>query len=302
MKIAILGGTGLLGSNLVKLYSQNKLDVRAFSRSNSNNITSEYNNLIDFKFMKDELLKYFQQWHPDIIINTVALVNLELCEKSPSLANFTNVTIAENSSFIANKIGSYHIHISTGHFFTEERKSHSELAPIEIMNNYARTKLAAEKKVEMLAPEGLIVRTNILGFRNNKSLSFFEWLLASLKGHELIELYKNYYTSPIAARLLGEILLACYACKLNGIYNIASSDVISKYEFGVKVAKKFNLSITNVNAGLIQNLNSKSSISRAFNNGLDCQKVEKILLRKMPTTDETIQQLYNEYIEEGNGR
>ena len=300
MKIAILGGTGLLGSNLVKLYSQHGLDVKAFSRSNSNNIDSEYNNVIDFKFMTDELLEYFQQWCPDIIINTVALVNLELCEKSPALANFTNVTIAENSSFIANKIGSYYIHISTDHFFTEERKFHSELAPIKIMNNYAKTKLVAEKKVKILTPEGLIVRTNILGFRNSNSPSFFEWLLSSLKSYESIELYKNYYTSPIAVRLLGKILLTCYAHKLNGIYNIASSDVISKYEFGVKVAKKFNLVMDNIRAGLIQNLDGSSSVSRAFNNGLDCHKIEKILLRKMPTTDETIEQLYNEYMEKGN--
>lgn len=294
MKVAIIGGTGLLGSNLVKLYST--FDVRAFSRRNSENIDIRYNNIIDFNKLDLELTEYFQVWKPDIIVNTVAIVNLEKCEDDYELAYYTNCILAKNIAIVAKKFSSYFIHISTDHYYNDTYHKHTEDSKVLLLNNYAKTKYAAEKEVLKVNNESLIVRTNIIGFRRNNKDSFFEWLIKSLEKQEIINLYTNFLTSPISAAELGEILEKCYQKRIFGTYNIASSEIISKYTFGIKVAEVFCFSMDSiVKAEMLDTM--QSSLIRALTLGLDTSKIECALNTKMPTIYETLNVLLKEYEE-----
>jgi len=95
MNIAIIGGTGLLGSNLVNLYSKLNINVLAFSRTDATNIQAKYNRVIDFTNLESSLKNSFKTFRPDIIINAIALVNLEKCEQDINLCQHSNVDIAK---------------------------------------------------------------------------------------------------------------------------------------------------------------------------------------------------------------
>ena len=290
MKIAIIGSTGLLGSNLCELYKEH--DVKSFSRRLNKNHSN--NHELDFNNVELELREYFDNWSPNIIINCIALVNLQECENNLSLARKTNCDIAVSLAQVAKDFNSYYIHISTDHYFNDNKKIHNETAEIKILNNYALTKYEAENKVLEKNSNSLVVRTNIIGFRRSDKESFFEWLLNSLTNKDNISLFTNFYTSPICVNLLGEILLKCYNNKLNGVYNIASSELINKYDFGLKTAQKFGLNFDNVNKSLIEN--KKGSLNRALTLGLDISKVQKDLGISMPTIDDTLNSLHNEFL------
>jgi dTDP-4-dehydrorhamnose reductase len=293
-KIAIIGGTGLLGSNLVKLYSK-KYDVKAFSREQSCNIDILKNITIDFRYLKIELSKYFEQWKPNIIINTVAVVNLQYCEEHYNEALSINSDIAVIVAKISKKFNAYFIHISTDHYFNDTKQRHTEDDNSFLLNNYAKTKYKAEKEVLKVNNNSLIVRTNIIGFRQRTAKSFFEWLLYSLQNRESIELYTNFFTSPIGVRELGNILLLCNEKKLYGTYNISSKDIISKYDFGIRTSKKFNLTYGSIRKSVLDN---QKKIKRALTLGLDVSKIENDLNISMPTINETLDNLYQEYKEE----
>lgn len=117
--------------------------------------------------------------------------------------------------------------------------------------------------------------------------------MTSLEAQETINLYANFYTSPISVNELGNILIKCYKANLTGIYNIASREVIDKYTFGIKTAKKFGLKLDNIKKSIISN--KEHSLSRALTLGLDVSKIENDLNIKMPTIDETLNNLYKEY-------
>lgn len=291
LKIAIIGSTGLLGSNLTKLYE--KHDVKAFSRKKSNNVKSSLNQVIDTNNLVSKLDEIFTKWQPNIIINAVALVNLQACENDYALAYDCNVRIAKELAEIAKKWHSYFIHISTDHYYTDQQRVHSELSKIDTVNNYAKTKYLAEQVVSEINQNTLIVRTNIIGFRNNDTDSFFEWLLNSLIQNVQINMYTNFLTSPISAKQLGDILIKCYHHKIQGVYNICSSEVIDKFSFGVKTARVFGLNANNINQSEL--INSKSNVNRALNLGLDTTKITNELKIKTPTIDETLANLYQEY-------
>lgn len=297
MKVAIVGGTGLLGSNLLKLYNALKIEVKAFSRSASNNIESISHNIIDFDKLELELNYYFKTWQPDIIINAIALVNLNECENQKVDCYKINVEIAEKLAVVANANHSYYIHISTDHYYNDMFHKHTENDPIVLLNYYAETKRQAEKNVLNTYENSLVVRTNIIGFRNTETLSFFEWLHDALKNGTNIDLFTDFYTSPISVRELGKLFLKCHDNKLTGIYNIASSEVIDKYSFGMQVAKKFDLNDKYINKSTLKSFQKESNIKRASNLGLDVSKIEKALNTHMPSIDDTITELLNEYKE-----
>jgi len=295
MKIAVIGGTGLLGSNLIKLLS--KYDIKAFSREYSSNIDDAKNNNIDFLNLEEELSIYFNNWQPDIIINTIAIVNLQKCENNYEEASNINCDIAKVLSEISFNYNSYFIHISTDHYYNDTLQLHNENSEIQLLNNYAKTKYNAEQEVLKYNPTALIVRTNIIGFRRRTARSFFEWLLDSLENEDKCSLYTNFYTSPISVQELGTILIKCYEENLNGIYNISSKEVISKYDFGIKVADKLGYDENKIQPTVLEN---SENIKRALTLGLDVSKIESVLNIDMPTIDDTINNLYKEYMEENN--
>lgn len=292
MKIVIIGGTGLLGSNLVKLYSNH--EVKSFSRRKSNNIEKKYNIIIDFDKINEELEKEFDNWKPDIIINTVALINLQTCEDDYKSAYNVNCKIAIEIAKIAKKYGSYFIHVSTDHYYNDEVIFHNEDSKVNLLNSYAKTKFQAEKEIVKYTDYYLIVRTNIIGFRN-KTESFFEWLLNNLKESKTINMYTNFYTSPISVNELGSILIKCYEKKIFGLYNISSREVISKYNFALKTAAIFGFESNNINKF---KLDHKNNLKRALTLGLDVSKIQNALNINMPTVEETLISLKKEYDEQ----
>ena len=293
MKLAIIGGTGLLGSNLAILYS-NFADVRCFSRMKATNVPDTLNNIINFDNLKFELQAKFESWKPDIIINTVAIVNLNFCQQDFYYAKKINCEVAKILSIVANKYSAYFIQISTDHFFYDNKIIHTERDKVTLLNNYSITKYLAEKKIFKKNKNSLIVRTNIIGFRNNGKDTFFEWLLNNLENNCKIDCYSNYFTSPIEVNLLGKILLKCYNSRLRGIYNISSREVISKYDFALKIADMFSL-----NKDLITKteLKNNKNLKRALTLGLDVNKIETSLKISMPSIDDVVNALFKIYKE-----
>ncbi|NQY23172.1 MAG: SDR family oxidoreductase [Campylobacteraceae bacterium] len=294
MKIAIIGGTGLLGKSLVNNYLSKGFEVKSFSRSHTECYDAKYNHIINFAKLEEELSKEFSIWKPNILVNTIALVNLKKCEDNYELAYSINVDIAKKLSLISIKFDSYFIHISTDHFYNDLKIKHKEDDEVLLLNNYSVTKRQAEKEVLVINKESLIVRTNIIGFRMSKVDSFFEWLLKAITKKEKIQLFSNFYTSPISVYELGNILLKCYKRDLCGIYNISSSEVIDKLSFGIKTANKFGLDSNNISSVKIENF-SQNELKRALTLGLDISKIENILNIKMPTIDDTLETLFKEY-------
>ena len=53
--------------------------------------------------------------------------------------------------------------------------------------------------------------------------------------------FTDIYFCPLLANDLARILLRLLALKESGLYHVVSSECLSKYEFGVRLAEKFGL-------------------------------------------------------------
>lgn len=247
MKLLITGGNGLLGSNLIRHFMASPgWDVVATSLSRpaaSPPIEFIFGDLADPIFAR----KLVAETVPDVIINTVALVDIDKCENEPELATRVNVTTAENLAKALAGSERRLIHISTDHFFDGGKSFYTEDDTPAPVNNYGRTKLAAEEACLANHAGAAVIRTNFYGWcRGIHRPTFGEWMYKALRDKTPVKLFTDYYYTPIEVDQLAQAIEAVAKSDFTGVINIAGSERVSKYDFGVAMAEVFGFGLENV--------------------------------------------------------
>jgi len=285
MKVLVIGSTGMLGQALMCEMKTRSIDVIGIAHSGAD-ISCD---IVDVQTLSNIILSI----KPQIIINSAAMVSLAKCEEKPDYAYLVNARPAFILSEIARKSGIYFVQISTDHYYTGDCNIiHTEDHPIRLMNEYARTKYAAEK-FALTNPNALVVRTNIVGFRNKiETPTFVEWVIQNIEKNSPITLFDDYFTSSIHVTQFSSALLDIIEKRPSGVLNLASREVFSKKTFICALAKKMGYSLTNVKIGSVFDA---ADASRAESLGLDVGKAEAILGYELPTLDEVITSIVEEY-------
>jgi dTDP-4-dehydrorhamnose reductase len=285
MKMLILGSTGMLGRALYRKAKREQITVIGAARSGADRTIDVTN--------ESALQSLIVNENPDIIVNTIAITNLDYCEKNPSLAYLTNSRPASIVAKICSKIDAGSIHISTDHYYTgDKRKKHTEKSPVTLINEYARTKYAAEGFARTYE-KSLVIRTNIVGFKNKpENPTFVEWCIKMLTERTPSTHFDDFYTSPLDVYRFSEILLVLFEEGPTGVLNVAGKDVTSKKEFILELADALNLDTSHTKTGSVHML---MGIPRAESLGLNVKKAEKILGYKMPDRHEVINNIINQY-------
>ena len=141
--------------------------------------------------------------------------------------------------------GALLVQISTDQYFRSEAPltRHDEDAEIHLVNSYARSE-TRRRTICLTAPRSIVVRTNVTGCRNAQGLTFLEWAISTLTSAEDITGYTDYYTSTIDRGSFGNALFDLIEKQVEtGIYNIASSQVCSKFAFLSALAKELEMRI-----------------------------------------------------------
>jgi dTDP-4-dehydrorhamnose reductase len=157
---------------------------------------------------------------PQAMIHTVACVDLLACERDPLMAYQVNTYPVGLLSDYAQRTGSTLLHISTDHYYQDHTEvRHTEQDTVVLLNEYARTKYLAEK-LALLAPNGWVIRTNIIGHkrhpkknehRTSPKPTFLEWLeqaLSEATPEKPVKLFHDYYTSSVHVGFLATWLIA----------------------------------------------------------------------------------------------
>jgi len=285
MSVLVLGSTGLLGQALMKEASRRGIKAQGVARTNA-----EF--CLDISDV-NRLVKIIKETKPEIIINAVANTSLDECEKHPDKAYITNARPAAILADLCSSCGFYFVQISTDHYYTGDGwAKHEEHCTLRFVNEYARTKYIAEI-FALQCPNSLVVRTNIVGFRDKAGQpTFLEWVLASLQSKSHMTLFEDFYTSSIDVGHFSEALFNLLPQRRSGILNLASSEVTNKRQFVEKLAFRLGLSLENTQNGSLRSLNS---VARAESLGLDVKKAEAFLGYRLPTLDCVIDRLASEY-------
>ncbi len=257
-KILILGATGRLGNYLLNNFNKEIYNLYVNENSIDLSIFENLENLIT-------------KVKPDIIINTIALTNVNDCEKNIYKAFKSNTEVVKNlSDIIKNrKKNIFFLQISSDQLYNGTGP-HTENSKCHPINVYALTKFFAEVYAGQI--QSCIIRTNFFDlFDQKKHFSYINELSNLLSKNKEVTGYGDIYFSPVHISSLFKLIN--YLCEhpIFGIYNFGSSNGISKYDFSIKISNHLNF-----NSALIKNVQSSDyqSILRPKDMRLDCTKLK----------------------------
>jgi len=288
-KMLITGVSGLLGNNLA-LYFCDKYEVTGFYSSHEVDICGV--NTIKFDIVFDDNLEsILEECSPDIIIHCASLTNVDYCEKNKERTKFVNVIGTRRLIEACKNKNIKFVYISTDSVYSGDKGSFCETDKVSPLNYYGNSKYEGEKEA-LRKENSLILRTNIFGWNIQQKESLAEWILNELlKKHE-IKGFRNICFSSIYTFELAKILEKALAKDLNGVYNCASSDSMSKYEFACALADRVGLTRELIRP--VEVNDSYFVAKRGKNLSLNVSKLALALDIKIPTITDSLDKFYED--------
>jgi len=285
--ILITGGSGLLALNWAATIRE-KCNVTLGLHDRKASLKDTRSILLDLD-SKEALIQELEALQPQLVIHAAGLTSIEQCEADPTLAKYINVDLTKNLVMICAKLNIPMVYISTDHLFSGNESLIDENFPVSPVNVYAKTKAEAEACVQNAYPEALIIRTNFYAWGSSYRHSFSDMVINNLRAGKKISLFEDIYYTPILVEPLVHTVHELVQKKAQGIFNVVGDDRISKYDFGLKLAKEFNLDNNLIEEGKI--INRPFLANRPHDMSLSNEKVTNFLSRIMGGLDQHILKL-----------
>lgn len=276
MKALLLGSTGLLGQAMAKEASRRGHSLRGVARKGAE---------ISLDISDDRSLQLaLADERPDVVINCAALTSIEECERDLCRAWSINTRPLSILSEWSRATGGRFVQVSTDHFFNEGGPvPHDEETPVTIVNEYARTKHAAEL-ISLTSPNALVLRTSIVGIRGWPEPTLAEWAIDVVKNDRPAKLFSDAFTSSIDVRSLARATFDLMDLGVTGLLNVAAGEIYSKEAFVREIAAQLGL--------LISAQTAVSAVDHAANRatclGLAVSRAEAILGYRLPSLKDVV--------------
>ncbi len=277
MRVLITGSNGLLGQKLVKTFSSNHrtvgIDLRTESFITAPNFSYQNISITE----KGKLAELFASFEPEAVINAGAYTDVDGCESNKNKAWEVNVEGVKNLIPLCKKNKARLVQLSTDYIFDGKKGPYSEEDTPNPEGYYGLTKLESERVISEGRIDSLIVRTNVLyGKSLGRTHNFVLWLIQKLKNKEKVKIVTDQYSNPTLADNLAQAIKEAVEKNISGILNIAGGEkVLSRYQFALKVAEKFNLDQSLIKKILTSELNLPAP--RPLKGGLKIDKAKKLL-------------------------
>lgn len=292
--ILVSGASGLLGLNVALEACKH---YKVFGIVHEHPLKTDSFQTIQTDLMADGSAKdVIDQTKPDAVIHCAALANLDACEADLSMAWSLNADVPGAFAEAAKRAGIPFLHISTDAVFDGRRGQYSETDVPYPTNNYARTKYLGEMKVSQAYPAAVIARVNLFGWSMSGKRSLAEFFFNNLQAGQTVQGFTDVFFCPLLVNDLAQILMEMLERRLEGLYHVFSPECISKYDFGMRIARRFGFDEKLVKPCSVEEGGLKAS--RSPNLTMNSKKITQVLGRPLPDVDKGITGFY-ELFKEG---
>jgi dTDP-4-dehydrorhamnose reductase len=291
MKLLITGASGLLGINLA-LEAMTEHEVIGVDRGKLQSapfpvIKTNFYNSRAFDSALDST-------QPDWVINCSALANLEECERHPDQAKILNTVLPRELAEACAIRNIKFIHLSTDAVFdgTKEGDYTEEDEP-NPQGVYSQTKLDSERAVQDVNPQAIIARVNFFGWSLSGRRSLGEFFVNNLSEGKNVNGFTDVIFCPMWVNHLAQTLIAMLEKDLHGLYHVVGAQALSKYQFGVEVARKFGLSESLIKPQSVER--SALTARRSHNLWLSIHKLSTDLGHAIPDFSTGLDGFYTQF-------
>ena len=260
--VVILGGKGMLGTDVASVCRQRGFDVEVFD-------LPEFD-ITDVRQLKQSLNGV------QTIINCAAYTNVDGAESEAELAYEVNAAAVGRLGAFVKETGGWLLHISTDFVFDGRlSRPYRETDTPNPINEYGKTKLAGEQLLGQSGCRHCIIRV--------------EWTYGSAGNNFVTKLIRRAKTNPPKAGLkvvddqVGSPTATTEAAKVScellrkkpvGIFHFASAGYVSRYEMARFIFDKLSMDVS-VLACKSSDYNSPAA--RPLNSRFDCSRIRALL-------------------------
>ena len=291
MKILITGSSGLLGLNLA-LDAMRSHQIIGADRDTLASVPFE---LINADLLAtDAVRRILVESKPEAVIHCAALANVDACETNPELAYRMNADLPARLADVCARQKVRLIHISTDAVFDGQKDGiYTEGDAPNPQGVYAQTKLDGERAVLRVNPMAVVARVNFYGWSLSGRRSLSEFFVNNLGSGKSVNGFTDVIFCPMLVNHLGRLLIAMLEQGLHGLYHVVGPQAMSKYQFGIEIARKFGLKESLISPQSVD----KSSLTarRSHNLRLSTNKLSTDLNMTLPAFSTGLDEFYTQY-------
>ena len=258
-RIAILGGKGMLGSDLAPACRQQGfdpivLDLPEFDIANADHVQQAVSNA-------------------DAMVNCAAYTNVDGAENEVELAYQINAEAVGRLGMIARDAGKWLLHISTDFVFDgQSDRPYVETDPAHPINTYGPSKLAGEQR---LAESGC--RHGILRVEwtyGSAGSNFVTKLMQRAKAGNALKVVDDQIGSPTATTEVSKAICELLHKRPEGLFHFAAAGYVSRYDMARFIVDKLSM---DVDVLPCKTSDFPSPAARPLNSRFDCSKIQALL-------------------------
>ncbi len=272
-KVAIIGGSGLLGQYLVGEEVARGHEVvstyhggRACPGSRAVPLDITDQEAVD-SFIRTE--------SPDRVLLSAAMTDVEECERKPQMAFSINAEGAMNVAAACKKSGAALLYVSTDYVFNGLKGTkYYEFETPDPLSIYSKTKLEGERVTLDSSKKNAVCRVAVLYGWNRISPkeNFATWVIRSARAGKEISLFEDQFVTATYAPHCAKVLCEVSERGLKGVFHASGPDCLSRYKMGTIIAEVFDLDRSLFKPSPIAE--AKFMAKRAENSCLNTENIE----------------------------
>ena len=256
---AILGGRGMLGTDLAAACQKNSVPYKVFDLPDFD--------ITDSKQLCDVVEEY------DAIVNCAAYTDVDGAESESTLANRINAQAVGRLGELAHEAGKYVLHISTDFVFDGKGdRPYVEMDRPNPINEYGKSKLAGEQALVESGCRSCIMRVEwTYGQAGN---NFVKKLLQRAMQTGRLKVVDDQFGSPTATTEVAATICELLRKRPQGLFHFAAAGYVSRFEMAGFVMNKLNIS---ADLQPCKTSDFVSPAARPLNSRFCCDKIAALL-------------------------
>jgi dTDP-4-dehydrorhamnose reductase len=235
VKIALIGVNGQLGTDI-----NNHFGIKGIKLTGLAGLTDI--NVSDYKTSESII----ESIDPDLVINTAAFHDVDLCEDEAPSALEVNVMGVRNLAIICKKMNIPLMHFSTDYIFDGEKKEpYVEDDCARPLSLYGISKLAGEQIMRYMLDKYYIIRLSGLyghaGSVGKGNTNFVEQMIKMSRKEKEIKVVDDQVLTPTSTVDVAEKLFELIQTGKYGIYHMTNTGSCSWYEFACEIIRLMRL-------------------------------------------------------------
>ena len=265
--VALLGGKGMLGSDLVNVAERRGFVVKVYD-------------LPGFDITDEQQVKEIVA-SSDVIVNCAAYTNVEKAESEPKLASQINGYAVGQLGQIAKGEKVPVLHIGTDFVFDGTKpEPYTETDATNPLSAYGQSKLLGERLLAESGCDYCIIRVQWTYGKNG--VNFITKILDAAKTRESLQVVDDQIGSPTHSLEATKVICDCLEQEIfpKGLFHFAAAGHVSRYEMTTFLFDMLGIK-TPVKA--CKTSDFKTVARRPLNSCFCCEKIETLLGRRIPS-------------------